>query len=62
MSFAPCLPADWKRVQIRYMFRQTLYLITVRQTNDTVEEVSVTLDGFARPDRTINWLMIIRNI
>jgi cellobiose phosphorylase len=53
MSFAPCLPADWKEFKIRYMFRQTLYLITVRQTNDTVEEVSVTLDGFARPDKTI---------
>jgi cellobiose phosphorylase len=53
MSFEPCLPADWKEVKIRYMFRQTLYLITVRQTNDTVEEVSVTLDGFARPDKTI---------
>ncbi len=24
MSFAPCLPADWKEFKIRYMFRQTL--------------------------------------
>jgi cellobiose phosphorylase len=56
MSFAPCLPADWKEFKIRYMFRQTLYLITVRQTNEAVEEVSVTLDGFARPDKTIQLL------
>ncbi len=53
MSFTPCVPADWKEFKIRYMFRQTLYLITVRQTNDAVEEASVTLDGFARPDQTI---------
>ena len=53
MSFEPCLPADWKEFKIRYLFHQTSYRITVRQTNDTVEEASVTLDGFARPDRTI---------
>jgi cellobiose phosphorylase len=53
MSFAPCLPVDWKEFKIHYLFRETLYRITVRQTNDGVEEASVTLDGFARPDRTI---------
>jgi cyclic beta-1,2-glucan synthetase len=53
MSFKPCLPADWKEFKIRYLFRETSYRITVRQTNDAVEEASVTLDGFVRPDRTI---------
>jgi len=53
MSFDPCMPAEWKEFKISYLFRETTYRITVRQTNDTVEEASVTIDGFGRPDRTI---------
>jgi cyclic beta-1,2-glucan synthetase len=53
MSFAPCLPVDWQEFKIRYLFRETLYRITVQQKTEGVEEASVTIDGFARPDRTI---------
>ncbi|MBN1473358.1 MAG: hypothetical protein JW914_01970 [Syntrophaceae bacterium] len=53
MSFKPCLPAHWNEFTILYTFRETSYKITVRQTDDSDEETSVTLDGFARPDRTI---------
>ncbi len=53
MSFEPCLPAHWKEFTILYTFRETSYKIIVRQTDDSDEETSVTLDGFARPDRTI---------
>ena len=53
MSFKPCLPVDWQEFKIQYLFRETTYKITVRQTNDGVEEASVTIDGFARSDRTI---------
>jgi cyclic beta-1,2-glucan synthetase len=53
MSFKPCLPVDWEEFKIRYLFRETVYQITVRQTNDSVEEASVTIDGFVRKDRTI---------
>ena len=53
MSFDPCLPVGWEEFKIRYLFQETLYLITVRQTNKPAEEASVTLDGFGRPDRVI---------
>jgi cellobiose phosphorylase len=53
MSFKPCLPVDWEEFKIRYLFRETVYQITVRQTNDSVEEASVTIDGFVRKDRMI---------
>jgi cellobiose phosphorylase len=53
MTFAPCLPAGWEEFKIRYMFRETLYRITVRQTNDSVEEANVTIDGFVKQDRAI---------
>ncbi len=53
MSFNPCLPVEWREFKMRYLFKETLYRITVRQTHDSIEEASVTLDGYARPDRTI---------
>ncbi len=53
ITFEPCIPLDWEEFKIRYVFRETTYKIAVRQTHDAIEEVSVTLDGFARPDRTI---------
>ena len=53
ITFNPCLPAEWKEFKIRYLFQETLYRITVRQTNDPVEDASVTIDGFVRQDRTI---------
>jgi cellobiose phosphorylase len=53
ITFKPCLPADWKEFKIRYLFRETVYQINVRQTNDSVEEASVTIDGFVKQDRTI---------
>jgi len=56
MSFKPCLPAHWNEFTILYTFRETSYKITVRQTDDSGEETSVTLDGFVRPDRTIQLL------
>jgi cellobiose phosphorylase len=64
ITFKPCLPVDWEEFKISYLFRETVYRITVRQTNEEVEAASVTIDGFGRQDRTgrFNWLMIIRNI
>ena len=53
ITFNPCLPADWKEFKISYLFRETVYRITVRQTNDGVKEASVTIDGFVKQDRTI---------
>jgi len=54
ITFKPCLPADWEEFKISYLFRETVYRITVRQTtNEEVEAPSVTIDGFVRQDRTI---------
>jgi cellobiose phosphorylase len=53
MSFDPCIPKEWEEFKIRYLFRETVYQITVRQTNNGVEEASVTIDGFVRQDMTI---------
>jgi cellobiose phosphorylase len=53
MSFDPCIPKEWEEFKIRYLFRETLYRITVRKTHDSVEEASVTIDGFVRQDRVI---------
>ncbi|NTW76727.1 MAG: cyclic beta 1-2 glucan synthetase, partial [Syntrophaceae bacterium] len=53
MSFDPCLPVGWEEFKIRYLFRETVYRITVRQKKNKEEEASVTLDGFVKPDRMI---------
>jgi cellobiose phosphorylase len=53
MSFDPCIPKEWEEFKIRYLFRETVYQITVRQTNDGVKEASITIDGFVREDRVI---------
>jgi cyclic beta-1,2-glucan synthetase len=53
ITFKPCLPVGWEEFKIRYMFCETLYLITVRQTDDTVEAASITIDGFVKQDRAI---------
>ena len=53
ITFEPCLPVGWKEFKIRYLFRETVYRITVRQTNEGVEDARVTIDGFVKRDRVI---------
>jgi cellobiose phosphorylase len=53
ITFKPCLPVGWEEFKIRYLFRETVYRITVRQTNDIVEAASVTIDGFVKKDKAI---------
>ncbi len=54
MRFDPCVPAEWKEFKISYLFRETIYRITVRQTSGAVGEASVTSDGIVKPDRTVH--------
>lgn len=54
MRFDPCVPAEWKEFKISYLFRETIYRITVRQTSGVVGEASVTSDGIVKPDRTVH--------
>jgi cellobiose phosphorylase len=53
VSFDPCIPEGWKEFKISYLFHETLHRIIVRQTNESVGEGSVTIDGLVRQDRTV---------
>jgi len=56
LSFAPCLPADWKAFKLHYRYRETAYHIVVTQTDtDAVQDdaMRVTVDGVDRPDKCI---------
>jgi cellobiose phosphorylase len=53
LSFAPCLPADWKTYQIHYRYRETVYHITILQTHAAKGEIAVTVDGVEQDDDSI---------
>ncbi len=53
LSFAPCLPADWKSFKVHYRYRETVYHITVLQTSAATDESSVTVDRVERQGKTI---------
>ncbi len=53
LSFAPCLPADWKEFKVHYRYRETVYHITVLQTHAATDESVVTVDGVKRGGKTI---------
>jgi cellobiose phosphorylase len=38
LRFAPCLPADWTQFKVHYRYRETVYHITVSQTDDGQEQ------------------------
>jgi cellobiose phosphorylase len=52
LSFAPCLPAEWKEFTVHYRYCETIYHITVMQSAE-VGETRVTVDGIERRDKTI---------
>jgi cellobiose phosphorylase len=57
LYFAPCLPANWKAFKMHYRYRETVYHIVVSQTRAVddakIGEMSVTVDGVERLDKTI---------
>ena len=53
LYFDPCLPPDWDMFKVHYRYRETTYHITVQQTPADGSEMSVTVDGVLRQDRTI---------
>lgn len=58
LYFAPCLPADWPSIDIRYKFHETDYLITIFQSNAAHSSgavlVNLTLDGVQQADKAIH--------
>ncbi len=52
LHFVPCLPADWESFRIHYRYRETVYHITVLQTNNG-STAGITVDGIEQTDGTI---------
>jgi cyclic beta-1,2-glucan synthetase len=50
----PCLPADWQKLNIKYRFRETYYLITVIQKHEGSKSVTLSLDGKTQNDSSIH--------
>jgi cellobiose phosphorylase len=53
LRFTPCLPADWKSFKVHYRYRETLYHITIQQTDAPNTETGVNVDGIELPDDAI---------
>ena len=53
LSFSPCLPEDWKEIKISYLYLETLYRITIRQTAGDIDCTVITLDGSIMQDTEI---------
>jgi len=45
LSFAPCIPADWASFKVHYRYRETVYHITVLQTQTDTDKTHVIVDG-----------------
>ena len=53
LRFVPCLPLDWKTFKVHYRYRETLYHITVLQSDAENTAMTVTVDGIQRADLAI---------
>jgi cyclic beta-1,2-glucan synthetase len=53
LHFTPCLPPHWKEFKLHYRYRETVYHIVIRQTPDTSDRTTVTVDGVQRNDKAI---------
>ena len=60
LHIAPCLPAHWDGFKLHYRFRETVYHITVAQTNSDADTVCgmmrVSVDGVAQDVQAITLL------
>ncbi|MDX2105151.1 MAG: glucoamylase family protein [Candidatus Melainabacteria bacterium] len=52
LSFAPCLPKDWKDIRIHYRFRETVYHITMILNSGGKK--SVVVDGVEQSDNLVH--------
>ena len=56
LRVTPCLPPEWKQFKLRYRYRETIYVITVRQIEvaaSAVDATVVTIDGIEQSDAVI---------
>jgi len=53
LRFSPCLPADWNEFKLHYRYRETMYHVTVSQTETAEREPGVWVDGDLQADHSI---------
>ena len=53
LRFAPCLPADWETFKLHYRYRETVYHISVVQTQAADNKTHVTVDGVEQQDGAV---------
>ncbi len=53
LTITPCLHEDWETFKVHYRYRETVYHITVRQTDGVKSGATVTVDGVKQPDKSI---------
>ncbi len=49
----PCIPAAWKKFEIQYRYRKTLYHIVIKKSHEGNKDISVTVDGTIQPKKAI---------
>ena len=54
LRFVPCLPADWKAFTVHYRYRETVYHISVLETQSATGETAVTVDGVEQHDQIVS--------
>ena len=54
LHFIPCLPADWKEFTMDYRYRETVYHISVLQTQTDTGEMKILTDGIEQNDRFVS--------
>ena len=53
LRFSPCLPVDWKDFKLHYRYRETVYHITVSQTEAADRKPTVWVDGELQADHAM---------
>jgi cellobiose phosphorylase len=53
LRFKPCLPMQWKAFKLHYRYRETMYHVTVTQTDNADDRPTVWVDGDLQADGAI---------
>jgi cellobiose phosphorylase len=53
LHIEPCIPEHWVSFKMNYRYRETVYYITVSQTQAADGATMLTIDGIQRHDLTI---------
>jgi cellobiose phosphorylase len=54
LHIEPCIPADWETYKVHYRYRETMYHITIVQTQNDSDDLSITVDGVQNDDEFIS--------